>query len=87
MVTSLPSEDLFDEPATQSLDLRGLNCPLPVLRTAKMLRKSPPGTLLKIECTDPLAAIDIPHFIAGTAHIVQRQIWRENVLIFYIKRV
>ncbi|PNE10325.1 MAG: hypothetical protein CR217_14860 [Beijerinckiaceae bacterium] len=42
------------------LDLRGLNCPLPVLRTRKVLRKLARGDHRIVGCTDPLAVIDIP---------------------------
>ncbi|WP_234801659.1 sulfurtransferase TusA family protein [Allorhizobium taibaishanense] len=50
------------ESPDQSLDLRGLKCPLPVLKTQKRLSNMPPGSRLIVETTDPLAAIDIPHF-------------------------
>lgn len=49
-------------------DLKGLNCPLPVLKTQRKLRDMPPGALLRIETSDPLAAIDIPHFCAENGH-------------------
>ncbi len=49
-------------------DLRGLNCPLPVLRTRKRLESLPPGAELVIETTDPLAGLDIPAFCQETGH-------------------
>ncbi|WP_279327407.1 sulfurtransferase TusA family protein [Chelativorans petroleitrophicus] len=49
-------------------DLRGLNCPLPVLRTRKRLQGMRPGERLWIETTDPLAAIDIPAFCNQEGH-------------------
>ena len=48
------------------LDLTGLNCPLPALRTRKALKSLAPGDRLEVRCTDPLAAIDIPHLIRVT---------------------
>lgn len=48
----------------RELDLRGLKCPLPALRTARALRRLPVGATLIVRCTDPLAAIDIPHLVA-----------------------
>jgi tRNA 2-thiouridine synthesizing protein A len=42
-------------------DLKGLKCPLPVLRSRKKLSAMPPGEDLVVETTDPLAVIDIPH--------------------------
>ena len=49
-------------------DLRGLNCPLPVLRTRKRLSGMIPGARLWIETTDPLAVIDIPAFCSDDGH-------------------
>lgn len=49
-------------------DLRGLNCPLPVLRTRKRLQGMMPGDRLTIETTDPLAAIDVPAFCQEDGH-------------------
>lgn len=51
-------------------DLRGLNCPLPVLKARKRLAKMRPGARIWLETTDPLAAIDIPAFCGETGHIL-----------------
>ncbi|ACK49947.1 SirA family protein [Methylocella silvestris BL2] len=72
--------------ATTSLDLRGLACPLPALRTAKALRKLNGGDLLIVECTDPLASIDIPHLLNETGDALERQDRRDDALIFHIRR-
>jgi tRNA 2-thiouridine synthesizing protein A len=50
----------------KALNLRGLKCPLPALRTRKALAQSAPGDILLVECTDPLAAIDIPNLLNQT---------------------
>lgn len=49
--------------ATTTLDLIGLNCPLPVLKTRKALGALQAGDHLEVRCSDPLAAIDIPNMI------------------------
>lgn len=49
-------------------DLRGLNCPLPVLKTRKRLQGMEVGDVLVIETTDALAVIDIPAFCAEDGH-------------------
>ena len=54
--------------APETYDLRGLNCPLPVLRTRKRLAAMAPGARLVIRTTDPLAAIDIPAFCRDDGH-------------------
>ena len=45
------------------LDLAGLKCPLPALRTRKALATLQIGDRLDVRCTDPMAAIDIPHLL------------------------
>ncbi len=49
-------------------DLKGLNCPLPVLRSRKRLAAMRSGDRLWVETTDPLAAIDIPAFCNEAGH-------------------
>lgn len=49
-------------------DLRGLNCPLPVLKARKRLDAMPAGSRLWLETTDPLAVIDIPAFCTADGH-------------------
>lgn len=49
-------------------DLRGLKCPLPVIKTRKRLSSLAPGTELTVETTDPLAGIDIPHLCQEDGH-------------------
>lgn len=49
-------------------DLKGLKCPLPVMKTRKRMRLLTPGALIAVETTDPLAVIDIPHFCHEDGH-------------------
>lgn len=51
-------------------DLRGLKCPLPVLKARKKLSRMPSGSELIVDTTDPLAGIDIPHFCREDGHIL-----------------
>lgn len=61
-------------PTADIYDLKGLKCPLPVLRAKKRLAAMPPGSLLWLETTDPLATIDIPAFCAEEGHrLVERE--------------
>lgn len=56
------------ETTAQVYDLKGLNCPLPVLKARKRLAGMRPGMCLWLETTDPLAAIDIPAFCSEHGH-------------------
>ncbi|SMC77574.1 sulfurtransferase TusA family protein [Rhizobium sp. RU36D] len=58
----------MESPETVALDLKGLKCPLPVLKTRKRLATLSSGNLLSVETTDPLAGIDIPHFCREEGH-------------------
>ena len=49
-------------------DLRGLKCPLPVLKTRRKMSSLPSGSLIRVDTTDPLAGIDIPHFCNEDGH-------------------
>lgn len=55
-------------PSPFHLDLKGLKCPLPVLKTRKRLSGMAIGDTLTVETTDPLAGIDIPHFCQQEGH-------------------
>jgi tRNA 2-thiouridine synthesizing protein A len=50
------------------IDVRGLKCPLPVLKTARRMQPHPVGTRFVVLTTDPLAAIDVPHFCNENGH-------------------
>jgi tRNA 2-thiouridine synthesizing protein A len=54
--------------AAQTLDARGLNCPLPILRTKKALNTLKTGELLKIVATDPGSQNDMVSFCQQTGN-------------------
>jgi tRNA 2-thiouridine synthesizing protein A len=68
------------------LDLRGLICPQPVLRTENALEALPPGAFLTILTTDPLAGLDIPHLARRDGHVLLSQEEQENVLTIRLQK-
>lgn len=68
------------------LDLRGLKCPLPALKTRAALARLLPGTVLLVDATDPMAAIDIPHLVAEIGDEMLGQYVEGPVLTFRIRR-
>jgi tRNA 2-thiouridine synthesizing protein A len=68
------------------IDLRGLKCPLPALRARKALSRLAPGALLVVECTDPLAEIDIPNLVRETGDALEGTARQDDVLVFRIRR-
>ena len=69
-----------------TLDLKGLKCPLPALRTLKALRAMAPGARLIVECTDPMSAIDVPHCVAENGDTLESRSEDGGVLRFRIRR-
>lgn len=74
----------MDEPL--DLDLSGLKCPLPVLRTRKALAALPAGLRLRVVCTDPLAGIDIPHLVRQEGGRLEAQQRDGAAWVFVIQR-
>ena len=68
------------------LDLSGLKCPLPVLRTRKALLGLTAGERLKVTCTDPLAAIDLPNLVRETGDVLESQNGDERRIVFTIRK-
>ena len=50
------------------IDCEGLLCPLPVLRARKCLLSMALGQVLCLRVTDPMAAVDLPHFCKAAGH-------------------
>ncbi|KQU87744.1 hypothetical protein ASD12_30260 [Mesorhizobium sp. Root102] len=71
---------------TIKLDLTGLKCPLPALKTRKALSAIRPGDRLEVHCTDPLSAIDIPHLISETRDRIENTAQDGDRIIFLIER-
>jgi tRNA 2-thiouridine synthesizing protein A len=72
--------------AEKTINLRGLKCPLPALRTRKALSGLASGDLLVVECTDPLSAIDIPNLLNQTGDKLEASSRAEGVLTFEIRK-
>jgi tRNA 2-thiouridine synthesizing protein A len=70
----------------KTMDLRGLKCPLPALRTRKALSGMVKDDVLVIECTDPLAAMDIPNLINQTGDVLESTTREKKVLTFRIRK-
>jgi tRNA 2-thiouridine synthesizing protein A len=69
------------------LDARGLNCPLPVLKTRKALRDVPLGDLLTVLTTDPASTIDMRHFCNISGQELIECTEADGVYTFVIRRI
>lgn len=72
--------------ATQSLDARGLNCPLPILRTKKALSSMGPGETLAITSTDPGSLKDMQAFCKQTGNELLSSSTNQGEFEFLIRR-
>jgi tRNA 2-thiouridine synthesizing protein A len=71
---------------TTKLDLTGLKCPLPALKTRKALKALKPGDFLEVHCTDPLSVIDIPNLIRETGDQLEISQRAERQIVFLIEK-
>jgi tRNA 2-thiouridine synthesizing protein A len=72
--------------AQSKVSLRGLKCPLPALKTRKLLAHLKAGDVLVIECTDPLTTIDIPNLLRETGDRLEHSAKDGKVFTFHIRK-
>jgi tRNA 2-thiouridine synthesizing protein A len=70
----------------REVDARGLNCPLPVLRTKKALNDMTSGQVLRILATDPGSVRDFEAFARQTGNELLQHAERDGVFMFLLKR-
>ena len=68
------------------LDVKGMNCPLPVLRANRALRSMAPGERLRVLATDRAAIPDFKAFCQETGHALVAMSEEAGVLSFVIRR-
>jgi tRNA 2-thiouridine synthesizing protein A len=68
------------------LDVKGMNCPLPVLRANRALRSMPPGARLRVLATDRAAVADFQVFCRETGHALLAWSEETGVFSFVIRR-
>ena len=72
--------------AEHLLDVKGLKCPLPVLRARKALKPLETGDLLEVHTTDPSSVQDFANFCETTGHALIASEESEGVFIFRIEK-
>ena len=73
--------------ADKDVDARGLNCPLPILRTKKALSEMQSGQVLRILATDPGSAKDFESFARQTGNeLLSQAELADKVLEFFMRR-
>ena len=72
--------------ADKVIDCKGLNCPMPVIKTKKAIQEMESGQVLKVEATDKGALNDMPAFARRTGNKIVESSEENDVFIFYIKK-
>ncbi len=70
----------------QELDCRGMNCPLPVLKTKKALNPMEGGQVLKVTATDPGSVADMAAFSRRTGNELVDQSQGDGEFVFFFRR-
>mgnify|MGYP001805881962 CR=1 FL=1 len=70
---------------SHTLDVTGLACPLPILRTRKTLATLSAGEELRVLATDPASMIDFRHFCNITPHELLEAVEQDGVFIYRIR--
>lgn len=68
------------------IDLTGLQCPLPVLRTQKLLRTMTEGERITVHVTDPASTIDMPHFCNQSGNELVSATQEGDLFIYEIEK-
>ena len=71
---------------TRSLDLKGLSCPLPIVKTAKAMKELAPGELLEVFATDPGSVPDFAAWARSTGNPLVESSVEGVVFHFVLKK-
>ncbi len=72
--------------AAQTLDCKGLSCPMPMVKLAKAMKKFPAGQVLAMEGTDPGTKSDIPDWCSKKGFTLLEIDESDGVFTFYIRK-
>lgn len=77
---------MTDVGIVQTLDCRGLVCPMPVIKLSKAIKTIEKGAVLEMLATDPGSVPDLEAFRKQTGHEIVEQSQREGVFRFLVRR-
>ena len=81
-IAEMPGQDQVG----RRLDLRGLKCPLPAMKTRVALGMMRAGERLTVLATDPMSAIDVPHAATGAGGAILQQYREGATQVFEIEK-
>ncbi len=68
------------------IDLKGLNCPMPILKTKQALMRAKTGDILKVLATDPHSEIDFKAYLVRTHHQLLDFTIEDGIFTFLIQK-
>jgi tRNA 2-thiouridine synthesizing protein A len=78
---------MSDIKADITMDLKGLACPMPVVKVSQQIKKMQIGQVLAAETTDPGAHADFPSWAKSTGNEIVSTDKNDTVTTFYIKKL
>ena len=70
----------------ETLDARGLLCPMPIVKTAKAMKTLEPGQVLKLMSTDRGSVADVPAWAEGTGNEVLDSHQEGDTFVFFVRK-
>ncbi len=77
---------MTDYDIAKTLDVRGLTCPLVVVRAKKAITEVEPGQVLEVLSTDPASKSDIPAWTKRVGHELLESLDEGELFKFYVRR-
>jgi tRNA 2-thiouridine synthesizing protein A len=71
---------------TKTLDLKGLSCPLPIVKTAQAMKEITSGDLVEALATDPGSVADFAAWAKATGNELVEQTTEDAVFRFVIRK-
>ena len=71
----------------KTLDAKGLKCPMPVVKTSKIIKEVPVGGILEVLATDPGSIADITAWAKSTGNELLHAGKEDGIFKFYLRRV
>ena len=70
----------------KTLDVKGMLCPMPVIKAKQAISQVPVGGVLEVIATDPAAKEDIPAWVRRAGHDLISMQQENETFTFYVKR-
>ncbi|MDP2816099.1 MAG: sulfurtransferase TusA family protein [Rectinemataceae bacterium] len=78
--------DIASVKPDRTTDVKGMSCPMPLLKTKKAIESMASGQILEVLGTDPGSKNDLPSWCARSGHEFLGDKEEAGVIYFYIKK-